>query len=392
MAENIYTRISDVCREKLNRKNFILISNRGPFTYSIAEEGRLKVRRNNSNLINIFSNLSEYIELTWVTSALSEGDRRTAELEQGKAFKAPLLGQNLYLHFVVTQRNVYHKYYNIICNPLLWFLQHYMWNFSHTPNIDDVVYDAWENGYIKVNQAFAEAAVIEASRNILPPVIMLHDFHLYLAASLIRRDLPNAILHQCIYIPWPSLIYWQLLPMHMRNAIFESLCCNDIIGFQTKHDAYNFLHCCGSLSDNFKVDYNMHTIETDQHKCSVRIYPTSIDVVNIQRMASSASVLEWERRLRPHNGEQSIVCIGRAEPSINILRSLKAFDKFLERYSETLERVRLLALLAPVNTHIRVLQRYMEEVIHLADAINNKYKPSNGTLLRSFMKGIICRR
>ncbi|GAG79706.1 unnamed protein product, partial [marine sediment metagenome] len=55
-----------------------------------------------------------------------------------------------------------------------------MWSPSRTPNIDHTVHDAWENGYVPVNQAFAQAVIDEAMGKEPPPIVMLNDYHLYL--------------------------------------------------------------------------------------------------------------------------------------------------------------------------------------------------------------------
>ena len=45
-----------------------------------------------------------------------------------------------------------------------------------------------------------------------------------------------------VHIPWPEVRYWQSsLPTTITQAIFSGLLGNDIIGFQTRRDAQNFL-------------------------------------------------------------------------------------------------------------------------------------------------------
>ena len=117
-----------------------------------------------------------------------------AQQAQGKRFKAPVEGNNLYLRFVVSSRSTYHKYYSVICNPLLWFLQHYMWNSPTTPNIDITVHEAWENGYVEVNQAFAKAIIDEVASSKTPPVVVLNDYHLYLVSTYLRRQIPELVI------------------------------------------------------------------------------------------------------------------------------------------------------------------------------------------------------
>ena len=63
----------------------------------------------------------------------------------------------------------YHKYYNVISNPLLWFLQHYLWDTSRAPDIDEETWDAWENGYVTVNQLNLHPALNRGEEESRPP-------------------------------------------------------------------------------------------------------------------------------------------------------------------------------------------------------------------------------
>lgn len=367
------SRLRQLSQELVAQRNLILASNRGPIEYHIDEGGRLQGRRGSGGVVTVLCALSQHMDITWVASSMGAGDRQAAELAQGRRFKAPLLGHNLYIRFIVSPGSTYHKFYSIFCNPILWFLQHYMWNSSHTPNIDSRAYDAWENGYIPVNQAIAEAVIAEALESDLPPLVMLHDYHLYLAAGYIRRQIPNAIIQHFIHIPWPGSYYWQLLPRVMRQAIFEGLCANDIVGMQTNRDVRNFLQTCEAFIKGAEVDYKNHTILIDGHLVRVRSYPISVDVANLKRVVQSPWLQGYEEKLRPFCNGKTIVRVDRMDPSKNIVRGFRAFDLLLQRYPDLLGKVNFLAFLVPSRTHIRQYQRYAQEVNEIIEEINAKY-------------------
>ena len=374
LSQNSNTvQLKELCQERLGQTRIILASNRGPFEYYFTEDRRLQARRGSGGVVTALSCLGKYVDLSWVASAMGGGDRQAAERAQGNHIKAPLVGENLYLRFVVTHRNVYHKYYSVFCNPLLWFLQHYMWNSSRTPNINNVVYDAWENGYIPTNQAFAQAVIEEATENKPSPFVMLHDYHLYLAAAYIRSEMPHLIIQHFTHIPWPAPDYWQLLPLLMRQAICNGLCAADIVGFQTRRDAQNFLHCCECFLDDADVDYRQSTVWIGSHLTQVNAYPVSVDVDGLNRTVSSARAQEYGRKIQPLCGEHTIVRVDRAEPSKNIVRGFKAFNMLLERYPQFVGKVKFLAFLVPTRTNLRQYQRYMTEVTEIVDDINSRY-------------------
>jgi trehalose 6-phosphate synthase len=366
-------RLSQLCKELSGKRNVILASNRGPIDYHIDEGGKLQGHRGSGGVVTALSAVSQFIDLTWISSAMGAGDRQAAEMAQGKRFKASFPGHSLYLRFIVSSGSVYHKFYSVICNPLLWFLQHYMWNSSHTPNIDARVYDAWENGYVRVNRTIADAVIEEALRSESPPLVMLHDYHLYLAPGYIRKQIPNAIIQHFTHIPWPELHYWQLLPCLMRQAIYEGLCASDIVGMQTKKDADNFLHCCDVFIKGAEVDFRERTIQIDDHITRVNHYPVSVDAANLRKTVCSPLVRDYEEKLRPLFGEKTILRVDRLEPSKNIVRGFRAFDLLLQRYPHLQGKVNFLALLVPSRMHIRQYRRYSDEVDEAISIVNTKY-------------------
>ena len=364
--------LSELCQELLAERRLIMASNRGPVEYRVRPDGTLQLNRGSGGVVTALSAISKHVELTWIASAMGEGDRRVAEKHDGR-FQVQLPGQKLYLRFVTSPRSVYHKFYNIFCNPLLWFLQHYMWNSPFTPNIDAKVYDAWENGYVAVNRAFADAIIAEAANDRIPPFVMIHDYQLYLVGGFIRQQMPHAILQHFIHIPWPASSYWYLFPKIMRDSILKSLCAVDIVGLQTKRDVHHFLHSCEMFLDGATVDYESNTVTLGGHQTKVASYPVSVDVAALQRLTRSSRVQDYEDKLRPYFGQQTIVRVDRAEPSKNIIRGLRAFDILLERYPHLLNKVKLVCFLVPSRSGIKQYQRYSQDIFDSVEAINNKY-------------------
>ena len=53
----------------------------------------------------------------------------------------------------------YDRFYNMIANPILWFVQHYLWDLSNAPDIRQEEADAWTEGYTVVNRDIADAVL-----------------------------------------------------------------------------------------------------------------------------------------------------------------------------------------------------------------------------------------
>ncbi len=376
----------ELCAEMLGDRRLIVASNRGPVEYHVNSEGRPQARRGSGGLVTALSMLTRNVDFTWVSSAMGEGDRRAWESSEGASIPSTLPGHRSSLRYVTTPRRVYHKYYNILCNPLLWFLQHHMWNASYTPNVDHVVHDAWENGYVAVNRAFADAVVAEAAQGSEPPYVVVHDYHLYLVPGYVRQELPKATIEHYLHIPWPGPSYWQLLPAHMYRSICESLCSADVVGFQTVRDADSFLATCKLFLPNAEVDFEEGLVSLNGHRSAARAYPLSIDVDDIRRIAGSPRADEYKQRLTPLCAERTIVRVDRAEPNKNIVRGFRAYERLLERYPELRGKVTFLAFLAPSKTHIRQYQRYMDEIQQVANDINASYGSGDWKPVQLFLE------
>ena len=365
--------LKELCDSVLSQRPLIVVSNRGPVEYQMTPEGRPEARRGSGSVVTALNSLAQSVEFTWVASAMGEGDRTVANDGQGLGLPSPLPGHKISLRYVVTPRRIYHKYYNVFCNPLLWFLQHYMWNPPYNPNVDASVHDAWKEGYIPVNQAFARAVVEEARQDQRPPIIIGHDYHLYLMPEYVRQEFPEAIIQHFVHIPWPATRYWQMIPTYMVSQICSSLCATDLLGFQTPQDRRGFLDTVEHFLPEAEVDHKDWVVHWQGRQTQVKVYPISINVAEVQRIANSPRALEYEDRLAPLCGGYTIMRIDRAEPNKNIIRGFKAYELLLSRHPDLQGQVNFLAFLVPSRTHIRQYQRYLEEIKQVVQQINNEF-------------------
>ena len=378
--------LNQLCEEILSRRSLIVASNRGPVEHHMSPEGQPEARRGSGSIVTALNSLSQTAEFTWVSSAMGEADRVVSNNGRGPRLKSTLPGHKIHLRYVVTPRRVYHKYYNVLCNPLLWFLQHYMWNPPYNPNVDASVHDAWHGGYVPVNQAFARAVVEEAKATGQPPVVVGHDYHLYLIPEYVRKEIPNALIQHFIHIPWPTPRYWLMIPKYIVSHICSALCHADIVGFQSPQDRQSFLDSVEEFLPEARVDRSQSLVQIGEHSAQVKVYPISINVGEVQRIATSPRAMEYEARLLPLRNEVTIVRIDRAEPNKNVVRGFKAFELLLSRHPELHGKVTFLAFLVPSRTHIRQYQRYMEEIQQLIDHINQTFANQDWQPIRAFME------
>lgn len=340
-----------------SRRKLLVVANRGPLVYDRSPSGKRVSRRGGGGLVTALSGLAVQHDVTWIASAMSEEDRVVAmdNSEPG-------------LHLIAHESRAYDAYYNVVANPVLWFLQHYMWGLSYAPDFDQSFAAAWSDGYVAVNEAFAEATIAELERE-PSAAVFFHDYHLYLAPRFVRARCPDAITSHFVHIPWPQTDYWTVLPEHMRREIHEGLLANDVVGFHTRRWGRNFLHACEELL-GAGVDYDESTVAHAGRRTLVTCHPISIDVDEFERLRDDPVVLEQERLLVETRPELLVLRVDRADPSKNVVRGLRAFKLMLERHPELRGRVRFLVLLAPSREDISEYVEYLAAVRREAEGVD----------------------
>ncbi len=250
----------------------VLVSNRGPVTFGPDGE----VRRGTGGLVTALIGLATHRDVTWVASAMTDEDVLVAEQHSGRPFPVRTPDDHEYrVKLVASSAEAYDGFYNIIANPMLWFIQHYLWDLSNAPDIRRHETEAFEFGYNVVNEDLARA-VLEEIEGIENPVVMVHDYHLYTLPGLVRRERPDALLHHFVHIPWSQSDSWRVLPSMIREEIYNGILANDIIGFHTRSYRRNFLQCCEDLM-GLEVDFERGIVRCEGREVWVRAYPLPID-------------------------------------------------------------------------------------------------------------------
>jgi trehalose 6-phosphate synthase len=351
-----------------SRGPLVLVSNRGPVTFQ--DDG--DVKRGTGGLVTALTGLASHRHAVWIASALTDGDARKAHEAEGEAFtvRSPAGGE-YQVRLVVSEPDAYDRFYNIFANPMLWFIQHYLWDLSNAPDVRRNEVEAFEYGYNVVNEDLA-TAVIEEIEGDDEPVVMVHDYHLYTLPALVRRARPDVFLHHFVHIPWTQSDAWRVLPQKIREELYCGLLSNDIVGFHTSSYRRNFLQCCRDLMD-LEVDFDAGVVHFEDREVWVRNYPLPIDAKALFNVASSDGVARQEEELLHRRRDHLILRVDRADLSKNVLRGFSSFDLFLEQHPEFRERVTFIAQLMPSRTDVPEYAEYLERIEALVAVVNHRH-------------------
>ena len=360
------------------RRKLIVVSNRGPVSFDRDAGGERVARRGGGGLVTALRSLVAMHDVTWIASAMTDEDRAVAEEAGGAAIDEPARDGSPYrLRLVPHEPTAYDWFYNVVANPTLWFLQHYLWNFASAPNVDRGLHHAWEEGYVAVNAGFAEAVVAELEADPGSPVFF-HDYHLYLAPRFVRTRVPDAALSHFVHVPWPEPDYWRVLPEAIRRALHDGLLANDVVGFHTDRWRRSFLRSCMDIV-GAEGNFLDGTVEYDGRRIRATSRPISVDPAEFDELAAGDAVREREDELVASRPERLILRVDRTDPSKNVVRGFRAFERFLTDHPEYHRRVAMLALLDPSRQDIPEYAEYLGAIQRTARVVNDRFQGDGWT-------------
>src|SRR5919106_1562977 len=352
-------------------QRLVIVSNRGPAQFEVGAEGERVVQRGGGGLVTALTGLVARRHALWVASAMTDEDVVVAREAGDDPIGVELDEVSYDVCLVESDSSAYDRFYNVIANPILWFIQHYLWDLSNAPDIRREEAEAWDDGYKVVNADLAEA-ILRTIAEDAEPLVMFHDYHTYTCPALVRAARPDAFLQHFVHIPWSAPDSWRILPARMREEIYRGLLANDIIGFHTTSYCRNFLHCCHELME-LDVDYERGAVLHEGRETWVRAYPLGIDAGRLDRAAASAEVTEYERELLRRRRDHMILRVDRADLSKNVLRGFTSFDVFLQQHPEFRERVTFIAHLQPSRQDVPEYAEYLERIEALAAVVNHRH-------------------
>jgi trehalose 6-phosphate synthase len=355
------------------RRKLIVVSNRGPVVYERAGGGDRVARRGGGGLVTALRSLVDHHDVTWIASAMSDEDREVA----AEAGDAPIEeiargGTSYRLRLVAHDATAYDWYYNVIANPMLWFIQHYLWGLAAAPDVDHGLHHAWNDGYVAVNQSFAAAVVAELERE-PDAAVFFHDYHLYVAPALVRARVPDALMAHFVHVPWPMPDYWRVLPESIRRTIHAGLLANDVVSFHTSRWRHSFQRSCVDIL-GVEPDRATFEIPLDDHVARLRARPISVDPDEFDEIAGSPAVLAAEEAIEADRPEFLVLRVDRTDPSKNVVRGFRAYELYLDAHPEMHGRVQMLALLDPSRQDIPEYAEYLGAIQRAARVVNDRFQ------------------
>jgi len=221
----------------------------------------------------------------------------------------------------------------------LYTLFHYKQN---EPTDSQAEIQAWAD-YRTMNHRFADR-ILEIYKS--GDIVMIHDYHLLLLPSILRKQIPGIYIAFFSHVPFPSSEFLSCLPQ--REDILHGALGSNLVGFQSSQHLRNFISCCDQI---LQLPSNLEGVDAYGAKVAVRVFPIGINAAAVEKKAFNDPIInEKTVDLRQrYKGLKIIVGRDRLDTVRGVAQKFMAFERFLEMYPEWRGKVVLIQITSPTT-------------------------------------------
>jgi trehalose 6-phosphate synthase len=254
-------------------------------------------------------------------------------------------------------------FYEGFCNATLWPLYH------------DVIappqfHRRWWEAYVTVNRRFARAAAGQAAPG---ATVWVHDYQLQLVPRMLREQRDDVRIGFFNHIPFPGYEIFAQLPW--RRPVVEGLLGADLLGFQRRADATNFLRACRRAVGLTTRGPAVRVREpAGSREIQAAAFPISIDAKGLAEIARRDDVRKRSAQLREALGEPGLVLLGvdRLDYTKGIVHRLRAYGELVDE-GRLGPRPVLVQVASPSRERVEAYQTLREEVEGTVGRINGQH-------------------
>ncbi|KAL4392373.1 hypothetical protein S245_010697 [Arachis hypogaea] len=267
--------------------------------------------------------------------------------------------------------DLFTRYYHGFCKQQLWPLFHYMLPLS--PDLGGRFNRSLWQAYVSVNKIFADR-IMEVI-NPEDDYVWIHDYHLMVLPTFLRKRFNRVKLGFFLHSPFPSSEIYKTLPI--REELLRALLNSDLIGFHTFDYARHFLSCCGRmLGLTYESKRGYIGIEYYGRTVSIKILPVGIHLGQLQSVLSMSKTEEKVSELiTQFTDEGKIMLLGVDDMDIfkGISLKLLAMEQLLIQHPEWQGKVVLVQIANPARGRGKDVKEVQAETKATAKRINETF-------------------
>ncbi|CAA3015205.1 alpha,alpha-trehalose-phosphate synthase [UDP-forming] 6 [Olea europaea subsp. europaea] len=266
---------------------------------------------------------------------------------------------------------LFSKYYHGFCKQQLWPLFHYMLPLS--PDLGGRFNRSLWLAYVSVNKIFADRIM-----EVINPdddFVWVHDYHLMVLPTFLRKRFNRVKLGFFLHSPFPSSEIYKTLPI--REELLRALLNSDLIGFHTFDYARHFLSCCSRmLGVSYESKRGYIGLEYYGRTVSIKILPVGI---HMGQLESVLSLTETEAKvaelIEQFSAQGRTLLLGVDDMDIfkGISLKLLAMEQMLLQHPEKQGKVVLVQIANPARGKGKDVKEVQDETCATVKRINETF-------------------
>jgi trehalose 6-phosphate synthase/phosphatase len=332
----------------------ILVSNRLPVTVQKTKKG-VEFKNSIGGLATGLNGYHNQSSSTWV-GWLGLADEEMSIIEK-KLFRKKLNDEYKCQPVFLSQQDIDLYYYHF-CNKTIWPLFHYF------KSKTEYEFDTWE-AYVRVNRKFFDSIAPIIDEN---DTVWIHDYHLMLLPQMIKEEYPHTRVGFFLHIPFPSFEVFRMLIW--REQILKGLLGADLIGFHTYDYVQHFL---SSVRRLLGLEHNFNKVSYEDRYVLVDAFPMGIDYEYFFHFDPKVSQPENSEIFEGIDDTKIILSIDRLDYTKGIPERIRAFGRFLAKYPQYHEKIRLYLIVAPSREGVDTYDELKKEIEKLVSKTNGRY-------------------
>ncbi|KAL3330876.1 hypothetical protein AABB24_034616 [Solanum stoloniferum] len=264
---------------------------------------------------------------------------------------------------------LFSKFYHGFCKQHLWPLFHYMLPLS--PDLGGRFDRSLWQAYVSVNKIFADKVM-----EVINPdddFVWVHDYHLMVLPTFLRKRFNRVKLGFFLHSPFPSSEIYRTLPV--RDEILRALLNSDLIGFHTFDYARHFLSCCSRmLGISYQSKRGYIGLEYYGRTVSIKILPVGIHMVQLQSVLDLPETETRVAELRDKfHGQTVLLGVDDMDIFKGISLKLLAFELLLSQHPDQRGKLVLVQIANPARGRGKDVQEVQAETYATVKRINQKF-------------------
>lgn len=264
---------------------------------------------------------------------------------------------------------LYKQFYHGFCKQQLWPLFHYMLPVC-TEHGDLFERSLWQ-AYLAVNKRFVDKIVEVINPDV--DFVWIHDYHLMVLPTFLRKRFHRIRLGFFLHSPFPSSEIYRTLPV--RFEILRALLNSDLIGFHTFDYARHFLSCCSRMMGiDYKCKRGHIGLEYFGRTVSIKILPVGVHMGRLETLLKLPSTSIKAKEIKEEfDGKILILGVDDLDIFKGISLKLLALEQLLEKYPKYQGNLVLVQIMNPARSSGKDVQDAKKETYETAQRINEVY-------------------